>query len=141
MQELKLDPLVKTPTGIEHNLRTTEQINEFQLQKIDEIKQARANPKPEHDNQPSSIGELPAPPVRKISRRGIFFVDQENEQKMKIEGFSFKDLVYLKECKNSVFDLNKKCTKLVLGKSFWIRIYPCTFTNGTTLQSDVIMLY
>jgi NAD-dependent SIR2 family protein deacetylase len=116
MEELKLDSLLQTPTGLEHNLRTKDQIDEFQTKKIEEIKQARLYPKQELVNQPSFVESLPAPPVHKISRRGVFFVDQMNEEKMKIEGFNLKDLVYIKECKNSLFDLNKKCTKLMLER-------------------------
>lgn len=122
LQELNVEHLVSTPTGMVYQLRTKEQIEKMHLQKIEDIKKSREQPKQQETKSPkpvvaqAPVQPLPVP-VAKIAGRGIFLVDSQSGQNTKLEGYTIKDLLYIKNSNNSVFDVSNKCTKLIIGKS------------------------
>lgn len=123
LQELNVEHMVSTPTGMVYQLRTKDQIEKMHVQKIEDIKKSREEkkqeataPKPKPAVASAPTQPLPVP-VNKIAGRGMFLVDQQSGQNIKLDGYSIKDLLYIKHSNNSVFDLNNKCTKLIIGKS------------------------
>ena len=121
LQELQVAHLLSTPTGMVYQLRKGEQIDEMHTQKIKQIKESREQKKIETSSPKPAVAPAPTQPVPvpvgKIAGRGMFLVDCQSGQNIKLEGYNIKDLVYLKHNNNSVFDMDGKCTKLIVGKS------------------------
>jgi len=120
LQELNVEHLVSTPTGMVYQLRTKDQIEKLHLQKIEDLKNSREQKKQETTAPKPAVAAAPSQPlpvpVTKIAGRGIFLVDQQSGQNVKLDGYSIKDLLYIKHSNNSVFDLSNKCTKLIIER-------------------------
>jgi NAD-dependent SIR2 family protein deacetylase len=120
LQELNVEHIISTPTGMVYQLRGREHIEKMHLQKIEDIKKSREQPKkqeatPAQVKQPAPSQPLPVP-VSKIAGRGLFLVDQQSGQNTKLDGYNIKDLLYIKHSNNSVFEISNKCTKIIVER-------------------------